>query len=186
MSATAEKLLWTVERYHRALAASVLTPDDNVELINGELVPVTPSNPPHAYTITVLQNWLHAAVRPGEFSIRTQQPITLPPNSEPEPDLVLAKGPDARYRNRHPEAADVLLLIEVTDTTLARDRQRKLPQYAEQAISEVWVVDLNAKAVIVHREPSGATYRDIRTEAKDNITPACCPDITLDVTRLFA
>jgi len=186
MSATAEKFLWTVERYHRALAASVLTPDDNVELINGELVPVTPSNPPHAYTITVLQNWLHAAVRPGEFSVRTQQPITLPPKSEPEPDLVLAKGPDARYRNRHPEAADVLLLIEVTDTTLARDRRRKLPQYAERAISEVWVVDLNAKAVTVHREPSGATYRDIRTQAKGNITPGCCPDITLDVNRLFA
>lgn len=186
MSAIAEKFLWTVERYHRALAAHVLTPDDNVELVNGELVPVTPSNPPHAYTITVLQNWLHGAVTPGEFSVRTQQPITLPPNSEPEPDLVLAQGPDARYRDRHPEAADVLLLIEVTDTTLARDRQRKLPQYAERAVSEVWIVDLNAQAVIVHREPKGTAYHSIHNQADGQLSPSCCPDITLDVTWLFA
>ena len=113
MSAQPEYFLWDVERYHRAISAGIFTKNDKIELIEGTLVAVPPIGPPHAAVVQMLSDQLREVVG-SEFIIRAQSPITLPPKSEPEPDIVIAKRRGDAYAKRHPGAKDILVVIEVT------------------------------------------------------------------------
>lgn len=147
----------TVQDYHRLGEAGVLGEDDRVELLEGQLVDMSPIGPRHAHVIDLLTESLVAAVgRRGR--VRVQNPVVLDNRSEPQPDIVVARLPPGGYRAAHPRPEDVLLLIEVADSSFEFDSGAKLELYARAGIREVWIVDLTQNRVLVHRNPTGGSY----------------------------
>ena len=140
---SAELLLkrWTVDDYHRMLASGILAPDDRVELLDGQIVEMAPQDPPHASRVDDGGDYLKA-IFANRAKVRVQLPITLAPGSEPEPDFAIVRLDENRYRDRHPQPQDVLLLIEVADSTFKRDRIYKAKIYATAGITEYWIVDI--------------------------------------------
>jgi Uma2 family endonuclease len=154
----------TVDQYHRMIASGVLTKEDRCELIHGLLVEKPRINPHHAVVVSRLTRWFVTALG-AAFVVRVQLPITLS-DSEPEPDLVLAAGQDGDYVGHHPEPRDILLLIEVSDSSLADDQGTKLRLYAREKVGQYWIVNLRDRVVEVYTDPRGGkkpTYR-VRVE----------------------
>ena len=127
---------FTVEEYERMGQVGILGEDDRVELLDGEIVAVSPTGPKHASVVDVLTEQLYARLL-GRVAIRVQNPVRLLPRSEPEPDVVVARRRRDAYRSSHPTAEDVLLVVEVADSPLVSDRAVELPIYARQGIAEV-------------------------------------------------
>ena len=147
----------TVDDYYRMAAAGVLSPDDRTELIDGEIIDMAPIGSAHADVVTLLVKRLLRAV--GDSAVvRTQLPVRLSTRSEPQPDVAVVRVKPAGYRSAHPSAGDVLLLIEVSDTTLRYDLGVKARFYATHGIPEYWVVDLVGNRVWCHRRASGPRY----------------------------
>jgi Uma2 family endonuclease len=145
--------------------AGVLSPDDRTELIEGEVVDMAPIGSVHAEVVTLLTQRLIGTVG-GLAAVRTQSPVRLSVHSEPQPDVALVKAKAGGYRRAHPSPGDVLLLIEVSDTTLRYDLGEKAQLYATHGILEYWVVDLVANRVWRHRHPRGTQYAE-QTEIVD-------------------
>jgi Uma2 family endonuclease len=176
---------FTVDDYYRMAEAGVLAPDDRVELIDGEVVEMAPIGSRHAACVDQITR-LFVTGAGDRAVVRVQNPVRLSPYSEPEPDLVLARPRPNGYAAAHPAPVDVLLLVEVADTTVAFDRGRKLQLYAGAGIPEVWLIDLPAATVEVYREPDGARYLRWSTAvAGDHVSPAAVPDLTLAVSDLL-
>ncbi|MEO0825630.1 MAG: Uma2 family endonuclease [Cyanobacteria bacterium J06635_15] len=148
---------WTTDDYHQMLALGILTPDTPVELINGQIIEMVPQEPPHAATTDEGGDYLKALFA-GKAKVRVQLPVTLTPDSEPEPDFAIVRIDANLYRDRHPGPEDIYLIIEVADSTLRRDRKYKAPMYAKAGILEYWVVDLKGSQVIVYRHPQNNVY----------------------------
>lgn len=150
----------TVDQFERMVAAGFLTPDDRVELLEGWIVDKMTQNPPHAATIDIARVTLET-VLPKGWRIREQKPIhTI--DSLPEPDLAIIKAPAKRYRKQHPRSADIALVIEVADTTLLTDRDRKARIYARSRIPVYWIINLLEDQVEVYTDPkagSAPAYR---------------------------
>jgi Uma2 family endonuclease len=127
---------FTVAEYYRMGKAGILRPDDRVELIRGVIVEMAPIGSRHAYCVDRLTRIFQRALRDEEGWVRTQHPVSLPGDSEPHPDLVIARGPGNQYAQRHPQPDEVLLLIEVADSSLVYDRRTKVPLYAGAGIPE--------------------------------------------------
>jgi Uma2 family endonuclease len=144
----------SVAGYQRMIASGALAAEDKVELLENYVVLQMPHNPPHDSTI---QRMLRPLLRslPGGWDLRVQSAITLS-DSEPEPDFAIVRGSSADYESHHPFAADVALVIEVADTSLARDRHDKGRIYANAEIANYWVVNLLDRRLEVYREPSPA------------------------------
>lgn len=147
----------TCERYHQMVASGALGENDGVELINGFIVTKMPIGPTHGGTVNTLLRAISRKLT-DEFVIAVQNPITIHDYSEPEPDLVVAKYRDGCYSDRHPYPEDVLLVIEVADTSLAYDRSAKVPLYAAAGIPEVWLVDIAQRQITVFAQPDGARF----------------------------
>lgn len=142
-----------VDQYERMIAAGVLTSEDRVELIDGVVVRKMTQNPPHAAAI----DYTVAALRPllrEDWLLREQKPIKLS-DSEPEPDLVILRGPLRLYERRHPRPADLAVVVEVADTTLEFDRRDKGLAYARARIPVYWIINLIDRRVEVYTEPKG-------------------------------
>lgn len=152
---------FTVEEYHLMAKAGILTADDRVELIEGQIVRMTPIGSTHQYLVDLLAE-LFVRLLAGRAIVRVQGPIRLNDLSEPQPDLCLLRLRQDRYRQSHPGPADVLLLVEVSDITLQYDRDVKIPLYARAGIAEAWLVDLAADRVMVYRLPSTDGYLETR------------------------
>lgn len=150
---SADLLKLTVEQYHRMGETGVLTPDDRVELLDGLLVSKPMKKPSHVTATRRVRSALEALALTG-MHVRTQDPITLD-DSEPEPDVTLVHGAEADYTARHPEPAEVALVIEVADTSLARDRDWKKRIYARNGIAVYWIVNLVDRVLEVYADPSG-------------------------------
>lgn len=148
--------LFTVEDYHRMGEAGILHEDDRVELIEGEIVEMTPIGARHASCVRELNSLLSRQVE-ETLRVDVQNPIKLDERSEPQPDLAVIRARD--YRESLPMPEDVLLLIEVSDTTLAYDKNVKLPLYARAGIPEVWIVDVGGETIERHTDPSREIYR---------------------------
>ncbi|MEI7685131.1 MAG: Uma2 family endonuclease [Planctomycetota bacterium] len=144
---------WTTKQYHRLIQSGVLTEDDPVELLEGFLVEKMPHNPPHDSTLSRLHRLLGESL-PAAWILRNQSAVTLG-NSEPEPDLTVAHGPDERYEVRHPGPKDITLIVEISDTTLSVDRERKGRIYARAGIPTYWIVNVAAGSVEVYTNPLG-------------------------------
>ncbi|MEG3833482.1 Uma2 family endonuclease [Microcoleus sp. Z1_C3] len=141
----------SIEQYHAIIQAGILTDDDSVELLEGWLVFKMPKNPPHRVTTRLVRTALENILPPGWY-VDSQEPITLS-NSEPEPDIVVVRGDTRQYLDRHPGAEDIALIIEVSDTTLQRDRTVKKRIYARAGIAIYWIVNLVEGLVDVYSQP---------------------------------
>jgi Uma2 family endonuclease len=175
----------TVSEYFRMGEAGVLDPETRCELVEGEIIDMPPIGPPHASKINRLADLLTAAVR-GRAIVSAQNPVILGDLSAPQPDLALLRYRDDYYSQAHPQPADILLLIEVADTSLAHDRDIKLPLYARFQVPEVWIVDIPGRHLDVHREPDGARYtHQFRASDLSRIEVASLPGLLLDLRGLF-
>ncbi len=176
----------TVAEYHRMADAGVLAPDARVELIEGEIVDMAPMKGTHAWVVRRLDRLLQLTVKERAI-VSCQLPLRLGDRSEPEPDLMLLRPTPNEYAQAHPTAADVLLLIEVSESTLAFDRGVKLPLYAQHGVPEVWIVDLDNRLVRFFRRPAGASYADITATETPGATPiALLPGVSIDLAGILS
>lgn len=140
------------------VGAGILSEDDRVELINGELLQMSPIGSEHSAMVGKIKDWLILQTY-GKAIIRVQDPVIATNFAEPQPDIAVVTFRDDYYKKEHPKAADVLLIIEVADSSLVYDREIKLPVYAEAGIPEYWIVNLPARQIEAYREPTGKDYR---------------------------
>jgi Uma2 family endonuclease len=175
----------TVADYHRLGTAGILGEDDRVELLEGQLVDMSPIGPRHALAIDALTELLVMAAA-GQATVRVQNPIVLNDRSEPQPDFTLVRRPWAGYPDAHPGPSDVLLLIEVADSSLDFDLGPKLELYARAGIREVWIVDLTTDGVLAHRDPDGGHYGSVlRVEPSGMLKVAALPAVTIQAASVF-
>lgn len=169
---------FTVEEYHLLARAGVLKEDDRVELLEGEIVEMSPIGSRHAACVDRLNRVFS---RLGERTIvRVQSPLRLGDLAEPQPDLALLRPRSDFYATAHPGPEDVLLVVEVAETSSDYDRQIKIPLYARWGIPEAWLVDLDQDRVEVHRDPSPEGYRDVRAiNRSEALAPVAFPDLDL-------
>ncbi len=176
---------FTVTEYYRMAETGVLKPNARVELLNGEIIDMSPIGPFHGGVVKRLNDLFTRAAQ-DRWLVVVQDPVRLDNHSEPEPDLMLVRRSPDFYTSRHPEPEDVLLLIEVSDTSLEADRKEKLPAYGHAGIPEVWIVNLNNGTVEIHREPHFSGYGATRVlNAGEKASPQSFPDVTVDVTELL-
>jgi Uma2 family endonuclease len=171
-----------VDDYHRMAEAGILHDDDRVELIEGELIEMTPIGGPHMGTVNRLTHRLVQAASDRAI-VSVQNPVRLDPHSEPQPDFALLRADIAS--DTVPTAADVLLLIEVADSSLRYDRTIKLPLYARHGIAEVWIVDVESGTVEIYREPIGDGYAAVaRAKPGESVEPALLPGLRIAVADI--
>ena len=176
---------FTVEDYEQMGVAGILGEDDRVELIAGEIVDMSPIRPRHAACVNQATRLLSGQLGDaGRLSV--QNPVRLGDHDEPQPDLVVLRlGPD--YTQSLPTPADVLLLIEVADTSLSYDRRVKIPLYARAGIAEVWLVDLKGRVVFRYTDPyEGAYRRAERVGRGQRLTALNLPGLEIAVDDAFA
>jgi len=167
------------------IAAGILTDRDRVELLEGCIVEMVPQEPPHASTTSSFGNDF-VMLFAGRAWIRQQLPITIAPNSEPEPDIAVVQIDANRYRDRHPVPEEVYLLVEVSDSTLKYDRDRKAQVYAQANIPEYWVIDVKQQQVLVFREPGEEGYGVEQVlGVGDEIAPVAFPAVAIALSELF-
>lgn len=153
---------FSVEQYHRMIESGAFTEDDRLELIEGWVVQRMAKGPAHEFSTGQTEEAIRERLPTG-WHVRNQAPITLA-RSEPEPDLAVVRGNRADYRARHPQANEVALVVEISDSTLATDRL-KLRTYAAAGIAECWIVNLEGRCVEVHRDPASDPSEGYRIEA---------------------
>lgn len=176
---------FTVDEYHRMAEAGILTEDDRVELLDGQIVPMTPIGRRHAGCVNRLTA-LFSRLAGDAATVSVQNPLVLGEHHEPQPDLALLRYRADGYGARLPGAADVLLVVEVADTTIERDRERKIPLYAQAGIPEAWLVDLAADRIDVHRKPTGASYTEVtRVRRSTTLTALALPGVRLSADQIL-
>lgn len=178
---------FTLQQYEKMMDAGVFAgPDERrMELIRGEIIPMSPIGTPHWRMVNVLNRWSANVTSEDDVENSIQNPITIPPNdSAPEPDVAWLR---AKQYTEHVRPDDVLLVIEVADSTLRFDTTDKAAIYAEGKIEDYWVVDLVSEVIHVHRDPIDGQYRTINMARKDDeLSPLAFPDAVLKVGDAFA
>ncbi|VFU17424.1 Uma2 family endonuclease [Methylocella tundrae] len=174
-----------VDAYYKLAEAGILPNPHRVELIDGEIIDLNAIGSPHAAITTRLTRQFIRAV--GDLAIiSVQNPLRLDSYNEPEPDLLVLRPRADDYQANHPGAADVLLLIEVSETSLGHDRGRKLALYAKFGVPEVWIVDIAGAAVEVCRQPKDGAYVSQERRTSGMLAPALVKGIEIDVAALLA
>ncbi|MBD3886255.1 Uma2 family endonuclease [Phormidium tenue FACHB-886] len=175
---------WTLDDYHRMLEVGLLN-DRRVELLNGEIIEMSPEGPEHAQGSTDTADYLRALL--GERAVvRDAKPITLPSsNSEPEPDLAIVQPLRSLYRTRHPYPENIFWLIEFSNTSLTKDIEVKRKAYAAANINEYWVMDLKNQQLKVFRDPVNEDYQSEAVFTTGEIRPSAFPDTPVSVQRLL-
>jgi Uma2 family endonuclease len=175
----------TVDEYHRMLEVGILYEREPVELLDGQLIAMPQEGPLHAGTASAIVE-LFVLRFAGRAAVRAGNPLTLPPISEPQPDVALVRRRESAYLDAHPGSEDVFLTVEISRTTLRYDRGRKLGVYAKAGIPEVWIIDLVHRQVEIFRDPAGDTYASARVASNDEaIAPRAFPDDAIPVTTLL-
>lgn len=181
---------FTIDDYHRLIELGFLNETDRVELIRGELIQMASKGTPHTVCGAILCQQLDRLLV-DRVVIRGQDPITLPDNSEPEPDVVIARGNHLDYLPHHPYPEDILLIIEIADSTLRYDQTTKLGLYAEAGILYYWIVNLNARQLECYSQP----YQDAQSEynylnkqiylPNQSVSIPGFDDALLDLSKIF-
>jgi Uma2 family endonuclease len=175
----------TVEDFHRMVEAGILGEDVRVELIEGELIDMPPVGSKHAGTVTRLSRMLTLAVS-GKAIVYAQNPVVFRQYSEPQPDIALLKPRADDYTGALPVSEDVLLLVEVAESSLSYDREVKVPLYAHYGIPELWLIDLQHERVEIYREPGTGGYRTtVRPENSECISPSLLPGVSVCLPDLW-
>jgi Uma2 family endonuclease len=176
---------FTVEEYGRMGEAGVFSPDVRVELIEGEIVDMSPIGDRHAACVGWLTQTITLLLQRA-YLVWAQNPVQLDNYSEPEPDILVLRPRDDFYRNGKPHPEDVLLLIEVSDSTLGFDRKRKVPLYARKGIPEVWIVNINEERVETFTDPSGGAYQTTAAFSRgEEVQSRSLAALRLDVSEIF-
>jgi Uma2 family endonuclease len=179
------KRSFTVEEYHRMARAGVFAEDDRVELLDGEIVQMTPIGPEHSGCVGALTRLLARQVE-GRALVWVQNPVHLPDRSEPQPDVALLRPRPDGYRTAHPLPPDILLVIEVADTSLESDRAAKLPLYAQAGIPDVWLVNLPGDVIEISRDPRAGRYTSLQCARRgERVTSLALPALTLRVDDIL-
>lgn len=178
--------LFTREEYRRMGEVGILKEDDRVELIRGEIIErVAPGRRHRAFVDNL--NQLLVLRLAGRAIVSVQNPLVIGDHSEPEPDLKILRRRPLSYKEREADEDDVLLLIEVADSSLTYDRSTKLALYAEAGIPEYWVVNCITESIEISRAPEGTRYREVSQVAGDaTITLQAFPDVVLTLAEIFA
>jgi Uma2 family endonuclease len=174
---------WTIEEYHRLVETGILA-DRRVELLAGIIVEMPPDGIPHAVYCTESATYFRNLLG-DRAKVREGHPITLPNDSEPEPDIAIVRTPNRQYLTHHPYPADIFWLIEYADSTLRKDLNEKKRVYAAAGIQEYWVVNLQASELVVFRDLKIDTYRAETILTTGNMSPLSFPDVQIDVSKLF-
>lgn len=173
---------FTVDEYFQMAKAGILTEDDRVELIDGQIIQMSPIGDPHVEAVNRCLLAFVGLMAAGRVMTSMQNPVRVDRYNDPQPDIVLVP-PGLRGA---PRVADVLLVIEVADSSLGYDRRTKLPLYARAGIGEAWLLDLQGEALEVHREPGPEGYALIRRCRRgERVAPAAFPDLELAVDDLL-
>jgi Uma2 family endonuclease len=185
MAAEPIRRLFTTAEYHAMAESGILSPDDRVELIEGEIWQMSPIGPPHASRVRRSAELftLHLQQR---ATVSTQSPVVLGDLSEPEPDIAILRVRDDYYAEHHPTAKDVFLLLEIADSSLDYDRRVKMRLYSRYGIPEAWLADLGQSILEVYREPSPQGYREVlKLRRGDRISPLSFPDLQIDAGAIL-
>jgi Uma2 family endonuclease len=174
--------LFTVDEYLRMVETGILTKRDRVELIEGRIVEKMPTDPPHVLALELLSELLRNASPPA-WIVRLEAPLHLK-NSLPQPDIMVIRGPREQYAQRHPVAQDVLLVVEISDSTLREDRTEMACLYAAARVPFYWILNLKNRRLEVHSDPSGPdsapTYRRKLDIPEDGTVRLAYPEGTKD------
>jgi Uma2 family endonuclease len=184
VSVPLERYRFTVDEYHRLGETGILGEDDRVELIEGEIVMMTPIGLRHAACVNRL-NQLLVRLAGDAAIVQVQNPIVLDGHSEPQPDLTLLRPRADFYAAARPAPGDVLLAIEVADPSIAYDRGVKLPLYGRCGIPELWIVDLGREQVDVYRQPVPGGYAERRTRSRGEQLPVPGLDAEVQVAEIL-
>ena len=175
-----------VDAYYKMGEAGVFPEGCRVELIDGDVIDMVPIGSPHAgHTNALIRAFAHAAAN-DRVLLTVQTPLRLDRYNEPQPDVMLLRPRPDNYKARHPSAAAVLLLVEVSDTSLAYDRSTKLALSARFGVPEVWIVDIPGGAVEAHQDPKDGAFARRERLAEGRLSPALLPDLAVDVAALLA
>lgn len=176
---------FTVEEYHQMGEAGILGPEDRTELIDGEIIQMPPIGDWHQETVDRSTEFF--VLRFGDVArIRIQGPVTLDGYSEPQPDVMLLRRKPGFYSTGHPAPDDVLLAIEISDTTARFDRERKSRLYARRGIAEMWQIERRRDLIVVFRSPTTEGYSNIQILRRgDSLAPLAFPDRMIAVTDLL-
>jgi Uma2 family endonuclease len=184
MGVQVQRRLFTVEEYHRMAEAGILSEDDRVELIEGELVTMSPIGSRHAACVARLTALLFPVE--GRGILWVQNPIRLGARSEPQPDVTLLRYRPDFYASAHPGPEDVLLVVEVAETSADADRSLKIPLYARYGIPEAWLVDLLEEHIEIYRHPTPQGYRSLHIAHRgETVSPTALPDMELSVDEIL-
>ena len=178
--------LFTVDEYHQMADVGIFGPEERVELIDGEIIQMSPIGPRHAGAVINITRLL--VTRLGDRAVLSpQNPVVIRPRSEPQPDMLVLRPRATSYSRAHPTPEEVLLAIEVADTTARFDRIVKARLYARARIAEYWLVDVERACVDVFRVPSGDGYTDTeRVGRGGTVASLAFPDVVIAVDDLFA
>ncbi len=180
--------LFTVDEYYKMAEAGILKPDERVELIEGVIVEMPPAGPEHSDSVDTVAEVFGDRLRP-RVRIRVQSPIGLAGLSQPEPDVALLRTPAERgssYRSGHPGRDDVLLVVEIADSSLNYDLGEKASMYARRGIVELWIVDVPHDRLVVHREPTADGYASVETVNRgETVRPLAFPDVTFTADEIL-
>lgn len=175
---------WTIDRYHKAVEAGVFD-GQPLELLEGELIEMSPEGIPHAGLSSDGADYLRTQLG-GQVKVREAKPITLPNDSEPEPDLAIVKPLGDLYKTeKHPHVEDIFWVIEYSNTSLDQDLQIKSKIYAKANLLEYWVINLKTRELIVFRDPIGDEYQSKTVMTSGMISPESFLNVQIDVARLI-
>ncbi|OKH15959.1 Uma2 family endonuclease [[Limnothrix rosea] IAM M-220] len=176
---------FTTQQYHQMAKTGIFDPQENLELITGEIITMSPVGFRHAFVTNYLTNFFPRNL--GEQAIvSTQNPINLGNESEPRPDVVLLRPREDFYATQLPTAADILLLIEVADTSLTYDREIKISLYAQHQVPEVWLINLSQKQLECHTEIQNNTYQKTKIyQPHQSVSCLTFPTLELNLDKLF-
>jgi Uma2 family endonuclease len=174
---------WTLDRYHQAVEAGIFD-NEAVELLNGEIVEMSPEGKPHVFFLDRFANQLRKLLG-DRAQVREGHPVTLPTYSEPEPDIAIVQPLNEVYLEHHPYSENIFWLVEYSDSSLVKDLEIKSKIYAAVNIPEYWVVNLKKMELVVFRDPMNGEYRSQTTLTSGAISPLAFPDIQIDIRRLL-
>ena len=175
----------TVEAYHLMGRAGFIEPDERVELLEGAIYEMPPIDPQHASKVKGLNYYFIRALG-DSYVIGVQDPIQLANDSEPQPDISVLRWRTDRYAHAHPTPDDVLLVVEVADSTVKSDRTYKIPLYARAGIPEVWLVNIPGRRVEQHAEPMGGVYQTVRVwQPGETVQAHTLPELSLAVNDIL-
>ncbi|BAY30858.1 hypothetical protein NIES2107_27060 [Nostoc carneum NIES-2107] len=181
---------FTLDEYHRLTDLGFFHEDDHIELVNGEIIEMVSKGKAHETCLRNLWKLLPKLVE-DRATLQSQAPITIPPNSEPEPDFAIVKNKDDNYLSAHPAPSDVLLVIEVSDSSLDYDQVVKIPLYAQAGITDYWIFNLFDNHLECYSEPYADSLGKYGYSIKRIVLPnqtislSCFPDLSLDLSKIF-